>query len=232
MKTTDIDKVRTVAIDFANLPIEQNEEIPFLVSHPFLNTVVTVIPTKNGKEMINVLEENNEGRFKAAIISQLKKTNSLVRFFLLLNNAYRFTFLDHIQKYLSDDDLGSCLRYIWEDGEYLNSGTVFTKKQLVSLFRRSSKNTLMDEEELPIYQGLPNRITVYRGTNSVNSEDPKVFSWTLSCDMAEWYADRFEDDVHNVFQAELPKDGVLAYFSTDEEIIANPFMLENIQKIS
>lgn len=90
----------------------------------------------------------------------------------------------------------------------------------------------MDEDELPVFNDLPDRITVYRGTTSVNSKDIKVFSWTLSKKRAEWYSKRFDDSVQNVFQAELPKDGVLAYFSADDEIVADPFKLENIQNIS
>lgn len=232
MKTTDINKIRDLAIAFAHLPIEPNEKIPILVSHPFLDTAVTVVLTKNGQEMINVLEGDGEKQFRAFLVDRLKKTDKLTGFLLLLSKSYRFTFLDHIQDYLSDDDLGMCLRYIWEDSEYTNSGSVFTKKQLLKLFCRSSKNTLMDEKELPVLKGLPERITVYRGTTSVNSEDLKVFSWTLSREKAEWYSRRFDDDVQNVFQAELSKDGVLAYFSTDQEIIADPYKLENIQQVS
>lgn len=232
MKTTNIDKVRDLAITFAHLPIEPNEEVTFLVSHPFVNTSITVIPTKDGQEIVNVLEEDGEERFRAAIIDRIKKTNNLAGFLMLLSKSYRFAFLDHIQSYLSDDDLGMYLRYIWGDSEYTNSGSVFTKKQLIKLFRRSSKNTLMDEEELSVFEELPERITVYRGTTSVNSKDPKVFSWTLSRKKAEWYSRRFDDVVQNIFQAELPKDGALAYFSTDEEIIADPYKLENIQQIN
>lgn len=232
MKTTDIKKVRDLAITFAYLPIEPNEKIPIFVSHPFLDTAVTVIPTKDGQEMINVLEGNGEERFRASIVDRLKRINRLTGFLLLLSKSYRFTFLDHIQSYLSNDDLGVCLRYTWENSEYTNSGSVFTKKQLISLFNRSSKDTLMDEEELPVFQELPERITVYRGTTSANSKDLKVFSWTLSRKKAEWYSRRFDNNVQNVFQAELPKDGVLAYFSTDEEIIANPYKLENIRQAS
>lgn len=87
----------------------------------------------------------------------------------------------------------------------------------------------MDEDELAIFHQLPERITVYRGVTSVNSKDLKVFSWTLSPKRAKWFAARFNDKVQKVFQAELPKEGALAYFSDEEEIIANPFMLENIK---
>lgn len=232
MKSTNMNKVRELAITFAYLPVEPNERMPILVSHPFLDTTVTAIEGKDGIEMINVMDGDGEERFRASIVERLKKINNLTGFLLLLSKSYRFTFLDHIQSYLSDDDLGLCLRYIWEDSEYTNSGSVFTKKQLISLFRRSAKEKLMDEDELKVFRDLPERITVYRGTTSVNSKDIKVFSWTLSQKKAEWYAKRFGDNVQNIFQAELPKDGVLAYFSTDDEIIADPFKLENIRKVS
>ena len=89
----------------------------------------------------------------------------------------------------------------------------------------------MAEEEFQVFQDLPERITVYRGTTSVNSKDLKVFSWTLSRERAEWYSRRFEDTVQKVFQAEIPKEGALTYFSGDEEIIVNPTLLENIHQI-
>jgi len=235
MTATDMSKVIDVAIAFANLPIEPDDKFPFLVSHPFVNSPMTIIPTKSGQEMVNVMEKDGEQKFKDSVIKRLKKSKNPIEILFLLNKPYYFTFLDHIQKYLSDDDLGGFLRSVWEYSEYTNEYTntdaVLTKEELVKLFRRSTKNKLMDKEELDVLKKLPERLTIYRGTTTVNSKDVKVFSWTLSRNSAEWYAQRFDDDVQNIFQAELPKDGVLAYFSTDEEIIADPYQLENIQLI-
>ena len=82
MKTTDINKIRDLAIAFAYLPIEPSEKIPILMSHPFLDTAVTVVPTKNGQEMINVLEEDGEKQFRAFLVDRLKKTDKLTGFLL------------------------------------------------------------------------------------------------------------------------------------------------------
>lgn len=46
------------------------------------------------------------------------------------------------------------------------------------------------------------------------------------------YAGRFSDAVQKVYQAELPREGILAYFAADEEIIADPDKLENIQELN
>lgn len=228
MKNTDIDKIRSIAIAFARLPIEPNEKIPFFVSHPFIDSSVTMLPGKNGPELVNLFESDGEERFKKEIVQTLKRKSTVDGLLMMISKSYRFTFLDHIKTYLSNDDLAVCLRYVWKNSEYTNCGSVFTKKQLLSLFRKSTKEKLMDEDELPIFQELPEHITIYRGVTSVNCKDIKVFSWTMSLDRAKWFAARFDDEVQEVFQAELPKEGVLAYFSDEEEIIANPFMLENI----
>lgn len=232
MRITNIEKIRNIAIVFACLPIEPSKELPVFVSHPFVTNPITVIPTETGQEMLNVLEEDGEKRFRQSIKERLEQTDTLAGFLLLLTKPYRFTFLDHIQQYLSDDDLGAYLRYVWSNGEYTNTGVVFTKRQLTKLFRRSSKSTLMDEEEHRVLEGLPERITVYRGVSSKNCRDLKVFSWTLSKKQAEWYAGRFSDAVQKVYQAELPREGILAYFAADEEIIADPNKLENIQELN
>lgn len=230
MKNTDIDKVRSVAITFAYLPIEANSKIPFFVSHPFIDSSMTILPGKNGPELVNLLEGDGEERFKSKIVQILKKTETVAGFLLMISKPYLFTFLDHIKYYLNNKDLAVCLRYVWKNSEYANSCSVFTKKQLLSLFRKSSKESLMDKDELQALKEMPEQITVYRGVTSVNSKDLKVFSWTLSQERARWFAERFENKIQDVFQAELPKDGVLAYFSDEEEIIANPFALENIKK--
>lgn len=230
MKNTDTDKVRSIAIAFAHLPIEPNEKIPFFVSHPFTDSSVIMLPSENGPEPMNILESDGEERFKKEIVQRLKKQNTVVGLLMMISKSYRFTFLDHIKAYLNNDDLAVCLRYVWKNSEYTNCGSVFTKKQLLSLFRKSTKGKLMDEDELSVFQELPERTIIYRGVTSVNCKDMKVFSWTLSLERAKWFASRFDDTIQEVFQAELSKEGVLAYFSDEEEIVANPFMLENIIK--
>lgn len=233
MKKTDIKKIQELATAFAYLPIEPNPKIPFFVSHPYIESVPTMLPGEGGvPEVINPLENGDDlRRFTDNIVRHIQETDTAIGFFLMLSKSYRFTFLDHIKIHLSNDDLAECLRYIWKNSEYTNSGSVFTKKQLLSLFRRSTKEKLMDDDELQVFHGLSERTTVYRGVTSINSKDLNVFSWTLSLERARWFAARYDDKIQEVFRAELPREGVLAYFSDEEEIIANPFMLENIMKL-
>lgn len=230
MKKTNIEAVRGVAEAFLYQPMKRNPQIPFLVSHPFLDSVPTMIPGSDGRlEMIDPAQsEEDFQKFIQIMKKRIQAMETPIESVRLLTKPYRFTFLDHIRDYLSDDDLARCLRCIWKNSEYTNDSAIFTKRRLLSLFRRSTREKLMDEDDLLVFQGLPERIGIFRGVTSYNRQDLKVFSWTLSLERARWFAARYDDKVQEVYQAELPKEGVLAYFSQEEEIIANPFMLENI----
>lgn len=89
----------------------------------------------------------------------------------------------------------------------------------------------LNKDELETLHSLPEKIIVYRGTTSKNSKDLMAFSWTLSLKSAEWFAKRFDDREQKIFQAEIPKSEVLAYFSHEEEIVVNPYKLEGIHLI-
>lgn len=234
MKKTDFESIRDVATAFLYTSPQPLEIVPMLVSHPFANSAISAIKTEDGFELINILESDGWEKFVKNTEQVLEEVKSLSELFIMLNKTYRFTFLEHIQRFLSNDDLGRVLKFIWTQSEFTNSGDVFTKKQLLRLFKKASPNTLMDKEDLAILQELPDRLTIYRGANSRNSKDPNVFSWTLSRKTAAWYANRFDDSVPCIFQAEIVKEGVLAYWDEGDcegkELVLNPYMLENIQK--
>ena len=88
----------------------------------------------------------------------------------------------------------------------------------------------MNLSELNVLKNLPDSITIYRGVGNYNNKDLNVFSWTLSYGVALWFAKRF-GNAPEVYQADIQKTDVLAYFDIEKEIVVNPFKLKNIQKI-
>lgn len=239
MKDTDFNKVKDMAITFAYQPVEPLKidglgDGALFVSHPFTNSPIRPVPSKDNPSrpvLVNVLQPEGEAAFREFIVDEIKASTDLWHILAMMEHTYYFTFLDHIQSYLSDSDLGSCLRHIWKSVECANDGTILTKTQICHLFYRSTKETLMDKDELETLHSLPEKIIVYRGTTSKNSKDLMAFSWTLSLKSAEWFAKRFDDREQKIFQAEIPKSEVLAYFSHEEEIVVNPYKLEGIHLI-
>ena len=87
---------------------------------------------------------------------------------------------------------------------------------------------MMNKEELEIFKQLPDKVTVYRGINEIlrcDSERRNGYSWTLSEETAEFFANRlkreYEDAV--ILVGEVDKSSIKAYFDgrNEKEIIVD-----------
>lgn len=76
---------------------------------------------------------------------------------------------------------------------------------------------VMSAKDRRAYKSLPETLLVYRGSGDEN--DAYAFSWTLDEKVAKWFAKRNRNDDENPYllTARVPKDIVLAYFSSRNE---------------
>lgn len=93
----------------------------------------------------------------------------------------------------------------------------------------------MTEEELALYENLPDTFTVYRGLSSLSNK--KGISYTKSLDVAKFFANRFKTDCFTpiILKAEIHKKYALAYFNgrnEDEIVVDYPRIKDNIVEIS
>lgn len=94
------------------------------------------------------------------------------------------------------------------------------------LFRSEEpeRQCMMTSEEIEVWGSLPPKVKIYRGAKA---SDFTGHSWTLSYEIAKWFADRndhFHGGKHIVQEAEVDKACVVAYFNrrSEEEIIVLP----------
>lgn len=84
---------------------------------------------------------------------------------------------------------------------------------IIEVFNGLTKEMLMTDKELDFFRKLPEKITIYRGTN----DDEKVprFSWSLNRNIAN----RFNQG--RLFTATVKKADIIAYFEDagEEEIV-------------
>ena len=117
----------------------------------------------------------------------------------------------------------------WESWYYLLKPSMFNGK----LLRDTHMDFMMDNDELKVFNDLPNKFTVYRGIAYVTEEEDQErhmndlgifeedygrnewesFSWTLSKEKAEWFANRgklklgfYESAKSEVLELEVYKD--------------------------
>lgn len=72
------------------------------------------------------------------------------------------------------------------------------------------------------------RLTIYHGVE--NGESELGIAWTLSLDVARWFAQRFGRHDH-ILRGEIDADKILAYLvgRHEEEIVVDPLEVENIE---
>lgn len=150
---------------------------------------------------------------------------------MLITKPYKFAFIKYAEKSMSKDDLSEILADAWIITEEPNLDPNLSKTKLLSLFKSANPEVLMNDEELKAFNELEDTVTIYRGVTSYNADNIKALSWTLDYDKAEWFANRFGEE-GTVYEAEIVKSHILAYFSrrNESEVIVDPKYLIDIDE--
>ena len=214
-------EIREVLHTFLNLDIQVNEKFAFIVHHPFFDSPAVFLP--DGKLLDITASEDNLEKAREVLRAEIDNTHSLGKMVCLLNKPYLMTVFSYIEPYLNLHDFSILLGEIWTRMEFPSACPDVNISTLIRYFQQADMEVLMGEEEYKIYQSLPEVLTVYRGVGDSlkgKSGNPKGLSYTLSYDMAEWFANRFGSGY--VVKLEIPKSKVLAFFGgTEEEIVVN-----------
>lgn len=99
---------------------------------------------------------------------------------------------------------------------YVSDTEGVTMETLIDAFAGVDRADIMYESDLEKYNAFPDKITIYRGTENSNEENPRL-SWSLLEDVARIFA------TAHMFKATISKEDVIAYFSKggdEEEILA------------
>lgn len=233
-KQSDLKLVKSMAIAFLHLPVEETEFSPIVVMHPiFENGFVGI--KENGKfKMVNIMESEAElEKARKQWKININNAKDVFQVYAFMRKSYRLTFLRHIEMYLSEKDFSELLADAWVSSENPNQDVNVNIATLTKWFKRANKRLLMVEEDYEVYNNLEPEIKVYRGV--AVGRNPKGLSWTMNYDKAAWFANRFNtsDKKGYIQEATIKKENVLAYFNTrdEEEIVANIKDMTDIKRI-
>lgn len=186
----EISKIREMAKFFADIPI-YDTRVGGVASHPFTNTWITGIYDKDRKlTFVDLRKEDEQAKWREQIKATIEESD-LRGICLMLNKPYILTFISYIESMLSDEELGMILGTFWTAIENITGDSNVNGMEIVKWFKRADKKSLMNEEELLVYESLPEEVTVYRGVTSYNRKKEKALSWTLDYEKAVWFANRF-----------------------------------------
>lgn len=225
---TDIDRVCEIAKTFAYLDIKVDKDFPFIIRHPYTESPYI----KFEETVCNILEnENAYEKFLEDIIKQIDQITQYKEFIQLITKSYRSAFLSCTKDYIDKSDLAHYLKYLWINTDYVNIDIYISKKEYVDIFKAADRNSLMNEEELKIYNNFPETLTVYRGINNFDNHPINGMSWTPDLEIATWFKNRFEQENGSIYQATVNKKDILAYFEKEKETVVDYRKLKNVIKI-
>ena len=93
---------------------------------------------------------------------------------------------------------------------FMRPSPYYAEEDPVVICRDSDMNFMMNNDELEIFNNLPDKFKVYRGINESGTENiayDEGISWTLSKEKAKWFATRFtENKKPKVLELEVHKN--------------------------
>ena len=216
---TNLDEIRDICKCLLNLPIEENEEFLFILTHPYFEFIEVPIGDSGSFGMINV---TTPGGFQKAVDFWEERIDKmdLISLFMSIRKQYRLLLFKLSKDFLSEKDFADMLAHVWVESENPNMDINVSINESAEFFKEANKEILMEPEDYNYYLSLPDEFTIYRGVSKGRTE--KGLSWTRNKEKAEWFASRFGSGY--VLQATAKKRNVLAYFNTrdEDEIVIHP----------
>ena len=235
-KTTNLSEIKSLARTLVYLDIQETELGEIVVKHPYTDSAFVVIQDDiepHGR-FVNLLKDK-EGleKWRQSLIARIEKSD-LLSIYAMITKPYILAFIKLVKSYLSKEDLTRIFGNAWTRLEFITSNGIFTTNQLVGIFKQCEPSILMDKEELKVIEGFDDTITIYRGTRN-GSKKTRGMSWTTDIEIARWFSNRFSSNGKpgNVYQAEIDKENILAYFEgrNEQEVVVDPKGLRGVQKI-
>lgn len=181
--------------------------------------------------MVDIREGNNINKAREYIRDAISHIKNYSEFFFIINKPYYPLFFSKTEKYLSTKDFGESLTYLWKNVEFPNIDSEVSTDQFVKYFRQAKKSYLMDEEDLEIYNNLPDEVIIYRGINEYGNVE--ALSWTLDEEQAKWFATRWDQFgcEGTVYKAKIRKTDILACFDSEQEVVIDYTKIYELEKV-
>lgn len=189
---------------------------PIRVSHPFIEEGVS-FNLKTG-EVINLIDDKEALKKEKELRLKRMRNMSPMQIAFCVSKPYRMLYLSLAFPYLTKKERSKIMHEVWISVENINGNINASQMEILKMLRKCNPKYLMGRENYEVYENLPDTFVVYRGLQENAQEDG--LSWTLSKDVAEWFASRFEND-GEIIEKIVHKTEVIAYFNDrdEEEIV-------------
>lgn len=216
---TDLDNIKeTSKLICLSVPIE-----PLLggiiTSHPFTNTC-NWYNSETG-EWLDLTNKDGFNKWTKDLFEYIDEAESVWEIYFMVNAPYKLTMIKYWKDDLCLEDFTKLFKDAWILSENPNDDINVPVDMLIQWFKKTDKRILMNNEELEVYNSLPDEFTIYRGVGRKSKRNG--ISWTRNKEIAEWFMSRWEDEGGYMLMAIVKKENCLAYINArnEEEIIVD-----------
>lgn len=221
----DINMIRKAAHKLADEPVLRTD-IKLIVKHPFTNLSIVKIDSLDN--VIDITSSKEDESIWRDYIHKKIDECDLMRLLMFMNKSYRLYFICIIREYLDEVSFCKLLSDNWKACEF-----PFNIKDLMyDAFTSVNNRLLMSESELKVYDGLDEKVVIFRGVSNKDEEYARGLSWTINPQVAKWFSERFtgnNKEAGTVYSTTVNKEAIIAYFDYENEVIVDYEKIEDIE---
>lgn len=213
---TNLESVKNTAKAFVYMDPEYRDY--GIVSHPFMEYRTQPIIINGERQLVDVSEGDYLDEWRKLTTEKIDKADNVHQVFAMATKPYLPGLFKWVESELSEKDYAETLARLWTRVEFPNNDVNVSTSEFRDYFKKAKKRFLMDKDEYKVFEALPQTITVYRGLQK--DATAKALSWTLEKSVAEWFANRFDNN-GEVVEGTIDKNYVFAYFDrrSEKEIV-------------
>lgn len=221
---------KELATLFLHMDMNKTELSPMIVMHPIFESAILC---NEKMEMFNAFDDTEKYQeYLKKYEKSIQECETISDVVCKIRKSYVLTFIYYLKKEgVSKVVCANELAKHWTRIETLTYDVNVRPKQVLSLIKCADKESLMNEDELEIFNNLDDEITIWRGSKSKNGY--KGCSYTLDEDVAKWFANRYDKKGY-LFKAKIKKEDVIAYKTSrsETELIVDYNKIYDVQDIT
>lgn len=161
-------------------------------------------------------------------LEEAKRDGDWFKYVFTHELSYRVDALKEVASKMDDKLYWGALAKVYTESENLRQSQGAIRRLLTA--DRPNREAMMTDEEKAFLGGLPEAVTIFRGYGFHNSHG---WSWTISREKAEWFANRFAEEfggIPRVATGKVQKTDIIAYFDVrdEKEVVCDPKSVADI----
>lgn len=196
----------------------------------YIEDYITIPIFMLSKEYIDMMRLVEMVDFRRRTMKKLIMKQDYIGIFAFIENSFKISYFLDLYTELEDSKFLELFKFVYSSCEY--DFHWILKTDIVKRIEET-RNIENIKEELHIkYNIEEDIITIYRGEadKSTHFKDGAI-SWTLDCDIASFFANRFNAQNPKIYKAKVNVEDILMLIDREQEVLVTEDKLFDIQEL-